>query len=206
MPELSEIERDLQTLALEMRRLESEYNMFFGGRLPRPPFHTRSRVEGIIRKWDRAHIDSLSMRFRFATVQSRFATFCELWDRGLRAREEGRQGPFARGRPRETPREKPESDGRIMHVTALSDPAHEEDKLQELYESLMKARREAGEREVPFTKFASLIGEQVSRLQKQGAAEVAFRVAVTNGKANLTLRAVKGSGKTGSGSGSTPAP
>src|SRR5437868_4161300 len=33
----SDIERDLMRLEAELKRLEAEYNMFFSGRLPRPP-------------------------------------------------------------------------------------------------------------------------------------------------------------------------
>ena len=43
---------------------------------------------------DRGHIETSAERFRFQTLQSRFQTFIDLWDRGQRAREEGRPGPF----------------------------------------------------------------------------------------------------------------
>jgi hypothetical protein len=35
----SELERELQLL--EVRKLESEYNLFFSGRLPKPPWESR---------------------------------------------------------------------------------------------------------------------------------------------------------------------
>ena len=93
--ELTDIARELQVLEAELKRLEAEYNMFFGGRLPRPPWETRSRVENLVKKLDRGSINNTGDRFRFSTLQSRFSTFVELWDRGLRAREEGRAGgPF----------------------------------------------------------------------------------------------------------------
>ena len=189
MAEPSDIERDLQVLSVELRRLEAEYNMYFAGRVPRPPFVTRSRVDGLFRKWDRAHIESLSLRFRFATMQSRYAVFSELWDRGMRAREEGRAGPFA---PARTRRETaPPASDRVVHVAAFSDPQGESDKLRDLYESLMSARREGGEPVVDFDRFAGLVRQQVSRLQHAGAAEVAFRVSVAGGKAKLTAKGVR---------------
>ena len=43
MPEQSDVQRDLQTLETELKKLEAEYNMFFSGRLPRPPLETRGR-------------------------------------------------------------------------------------------------------------------------------------------------------------------
>src|ERR687891_170705 len=94
--EQSEHEREVQVLEAELKRLEAEYNMFFAGRLPRPPWETRSRVESMIRRYDRGQIQSTGDRFRFEMLQSRFRAFVDLWDRGLRAREEGRPGPFAK--------------------------------------------------------------------------------------------------------------
>jgi len=187
----SEIERDLTRLEAELKRLEAEYNMFFSGRLPKPPWETRSRVEALVKQYDRAYIQNTGDRFRFTTLQSRFAAFIDLWDRGMRAREEGRQGPFAQ-KPvqKELPKKAPED--RIMHVAAFKDPVREIEKLTELYESLAEARREVGEETVPFHKFADLVKGQVSKLRQSGSPEVAFRVAVKDGKVSFTARALKG--------------
>ena len=46
--------RELQSLEAELKRLEAEYNMFFAGRLPRPPWETRSRVDAIVKRLDTA--------------------------------------------------------------------------------------------------------------------------------------------------------
>jgi hypothetical protein len=66
------------------------------------------------------------------------------------------------------------------------------DKLHELYERLCETRRELGEPQVPFHRFAGLIRNQVKTLKKKGAPEVAFRVAVRDGKTAFTARALKG--------------
>lgn len=192
MPEQSDIQRDLQTLATELKRLEAEYNGFFAGRLPRPPWETRGRVAAIIKRWDRGQIDTSIDRFRFQTLQARYTTFVDLWDRGQRAREEGRPGPFAQPAPR-TPAKKPEEpESRILHVTAFRDPMREMDKLHSLYDSLMDARRQAGEDVVPFHRFAALVKDQVGKAREAGSPEVAFRVAMKDGKVNFTVRGLKG--------------
>ena len=73
------------------------------------------------------------------------------------------------------------------------------DKLHELYERLTDVRRDLGESQVPFHRFASLVREQVTTIQKRGAPEVAFRVAVQEGKIAFTARGLVGfTGKTGS--------
>ncbi|MSO30649.1 MAG: hypothetical protein EXQ48_06835 [Acidobacteria bacterium] len=183
MPEIStDVERELMLLEGELKRLEAEYNMFFAGRLPRPPWETRGRVEAMVKRLDRTPGGNYGARCRFSTLQARYAAFIELWDRGLRAREEGRPGPFAQPRPAtEPPRPAPPED-RILHVAMFSDPMREMEKLHDLYESLADARRETGQEAVPLHRFADLITTQVSALKEKGSAEVAFRVALKDGR------------------------
>lgn len=187
------VERDLLRLEADLKQLEAEYNMFFAGRLPKPPWETRARVEATVKRFDRTPIQNYGMRFRFTTLQSRYATFVDLWDRGQRAREEGRSGPFAQ--PKSQSGQKGHPDSRIVHVAAFRDPLREIDKLEELYESLAAARKEAGATQVPFHKFADLVKEQVTRMKAAGSPEVAFRVAVKDGKVHFTARALKGAAR-----------
>jgi hypothetical protein len=190
----SEIDRDLTRLEADLKRLEAEYNMFFSGRLPKPPWETRSRVEALVKRYDRGYIQNTGDRFRFSTLQSRFAAFIDLWDRGMRAREEGRPGPFPQKKSVENEQPQKGPEDRILRVAAFKDPLQEIEKLTELYESLGEARRAIGEENVPFHKFADLVKGQVSKLRQTDNAEVAFRVAVKDGKVSFTARAMKGAG------------
>jgi len=185
----SNFDQELTRLEAELKQLEAEYNMFFAGRLPKPPWETRARVEALVKQYDRAYIQNTGDRFRFNTLQSRFAKFIDLWDRGMRAREEGRSGPFPAKR-KEPEKKKP--DDKVVHTASFRDPVRELDKLTELYESLSEARREAGEDQVPFHKFAEVVKGQVKKLRDSGNAGVAFRVAVKNGKVAFTARGLKG--------------
>ena len=117
--------------------------MYFSGRLPRPPWETRSRVEASVKRLDRSYIQNYGDRFRFSTLQARFAAFIDLWDRGLRAREEGRPGPFKQ-RPTDLPKTPARAENRVLFVTAFRDPMKEMDKLQDLYDTLRDARQELG--------------------------------------------------------------
>jgi hypothetical protein len=190
MAEQTELQRDLDLLAADLKRLEGEYNMFFSGRLPRPPWETRGRVQALIKRYDRGHAMGTGDRFRFEMLQSRFQSLVELWDRGLRSREEGRPGPFAQPLPKASAKQ-PKSKGDVVNVTAFTDPVREMDKLHTLYDSLMDARRQHGEDVVPFHKFAALVKNQVSKLREEGNPEVAFRVAVKDGKVAFTVRPMK---------------
>jgi hypothetical protein len=187
------IDRELRQLEAELKRLEAEYNMYFAGRLAKPPLETRKRVTALVKKCDRTHVQNYGERFRFATLQSRYSSLIDLWDRGLRAREEGRPGPFASTSPphRAEPTASAAPD-RVLCVKTLHDPAREPDQLKDLYESLAEARRENGEDILPFHKFTELVKNQVKSLRQTGSEDIAFRVMVKAGKVSFTARALKG--------------
>ena len=89
-------------------------------------------------------------------------------------------------------------DGRYIVVRGrlwrTANPALSEAARSEFVAALMDARRELGEDVVPFHRFAALVKDQVSKLRDSGTAEVAFRVAVKDGKVNFTVRGLKGGG------------
>jgi len=223
-----EIEQEFQLLSAELRKLEGEYNMYFAGRSPRPPVESRGRLDQLFKRWDRRPMETAASRFRLQTLQSRYSSFVDLWDRALRAREEGR--PSSLYRPRETAASKGStttvsasaspgaltgagdstsdsssdsgSHGEIStsapavstdgpRAVTFTDPREESDKLQALYDLLMDARRQAGEGNVPFHKFADLVKEQTQRLKQKGLEEVTFSVTTTEGRVNLTAKGSK---------------
>jgi hypothetical protein len=83
----------------------------------------------------------------------------------------------------------------LVHATAFRDPVQEMDKLRDLYDALMQARRDGGQDVVPFHKFASLVRDQVTLLKERHPGDqLWFRVTRQAGKVNLTARAVKPAG------------
>jgi hypothetical protein len=195
----SEFDRQLRELEAELKKLEVEYNLFFVGRLPKLPWETRSRVEALIKRYDRLQIQNTAERFRFQGLQAKFSSFCELWERTLRAREGSRPG--ARGRsalepppaPAERPREPetpaaPPSGGPVL--TTIRDPERDAEKVRALYEQLREARRQSGESEVPFERFQEVVRAQVSKLSRGG--EVVFKVSTKDGRVAFTARPADG--------------
>ena len=94
----------------------------------------------------------------------------------------------------------------MLNVTAFKDPMAEMDKLHSLYDTLMDARRQVGDEVVPFHRFAALVKDQVTKLRENGSPEVAFRVAVKEGKVNFTVRGLKGPGEHMTGGAGSPRP
>ena len=185
----------MQVLEAELKRLEAEYNMFFAGRLPRLPWETRARVEAMVKRYDRTPMQNTAERFRFGMLQARFVSFCDLWEKHLKAKEEGRPLP-GRGRRVAPPRRvesEPAAGTRtpheaVLHVASFRDPLKESDRLKDLYERLTDARKESGEPPIPFHRFAEVVRAQVVKFGG-GDKEVAFRVAKKNGKVTLTVKA-----------------
>jgi hypothetical protein len=200
-PRGSEFEQEMIKLEAEIKRLEAEYNMFFAGRLPRLPWETRARVEALVKRYDRMNLRNTAERFRFGTLQAKFVAFCDLWERHLKAKEEGRP---VRGRRTAAPqpevaapsrgrRDAPDAQTpRVVAVATIKDPMTEPDRMKALYEQLTAARKAAGEKPVPYDAFTQVVRAQVNKLGS-GQAEVAFRVAVQDGKVTLTAKALKGS-------------
>jgi hypothetical protein len=207
-PKGSEFDQEMAKLETEIKRLEAEYNMFFAGRLPRLPWETRSRVEALVKRYDRMNLRNTAEKFRFSTLQAKFVAFCDLWERQLKAREEGRPvrgrrpaaaepppstapAPAASAPPAKRKRDEPHVP-RVVAVATIKDPSAEPDRMNALYEQLTAARKQAGEKPVPFEAFKQVVRAQVNKLGS-GQAEVAFRVSVQDGKVTLTAKALKGS-------------
>ena len=214
----SEFEQAMTKLEAELKRLEAEYNMFFAGRLPRLPWETRARVDKLVKHYDRMHLNNTAQKFRFATLQARYVAFCDLWERNLKAKEEGRPQrrsratatptPTSTQTPKPTPtptpteasrpasraaradREAPKESGpKVVAVASIRDPAKDTERLQALYEQLSNARKQAGEQPLPFDSFAKVVRAQVSKLGRGN--DVAFRVTVQSGKVTLAAKAMK---------------
>lgn len=187
----------MQQLDAEIRRLEAEYNMFFAGRLPRLPWETRTKVEALVKKHDRSYIRNTADRFRFETMQNRYAKFCELWERQLSQMEGGRPRRGAKPPPAEPRRaEKAEpapaatEAERVVRFSSGHDAGADAERVKDLYEKLAAVKQAAGEAAVPIERIAALVKAQVEKYAADGS-EVAFRVALKDGKVSLTVKPVK---------------
>jgi hypothetical protein len=79
--------QEMTLLETELKRLEVEYTQFFSGNLKRPPSERRARVEAAIRRHDRVPRSNTAERYRFETLQARYAALRQLWDRKSKSDE-----------------------------------------------------------------------------------------------------------------------
>lgn len=196
-PQKTEFDTQMQHLEAEVRRLETEYNMFFAGRLKRPPYETQNRVAALIKKHDQSYIRNTGDRFRFESVQNRHQKFLELVERQMTNRELGRPVLGARrSQPPPPPPEEPKKDqpaaaAEAPPLVSAPPPARPvDDRVKQLYEQLSAAKQQAGEAPVAMDRVAALVKAQVDKFKAQGQ-DVAFKVAVKDGKVQLTATPLK---------------
>ncbi|HEX8029345.1 MAG TPA: hypothetical protein VF491_12820 [Vicinamibacterales bacterium] len=196
-PQKSEFDKEMAYLEAEIRRLEAEFNMFFAGRLPRPPWETRAKVAALVKKHDQSFIRNTADRFRFETLQNKHAKFLELWERQMNNRELGRPVPGARrmepppvarrADPEDAPKREP---GSVVRFGTDSDPSAETNRVQELYERLAAAKKEVGEAPIALDRLQALVKAQVQKFGADGS-KVAFRIDTKDGKVSLTVKPEK---------------
>jgi hypothetical protein len=193
-------EGDLDQLEAMLRQLQIEWEKFFGGVEKKPPNELRARVDALVKKYAYAEIRNNTERFRYQALSSRFNTFSELWNKRMRAIEEGRPvglhgraaaiaAPAAARSAAAAPAAAPGAGGEIR----VRSPEKDESAVRALYERFVQARQEAGEKgTVRFDNFQKLISQQATRIMAdKGARAVDFRLETKEGKVSLKAKVVK---------------
>jgi len=176
------IDHELDRLEYEIRRLKVEYDIYFNGGTVRPPVDTKGRVETAIKRIYDARGMSFGQRFRYNSLVARYNVMRELWRRQTQDREESGRPPTAEAHT--ALREQ-------VAVIRCCNPNLEPEKVSELYDHLVAAKRKCGEKlgalslEV-FTQFLTSRADQI----KDGLATdaVDFVVGVDNGRVKFAAR------------------
>jgi len=87
------IDEDLSMLEDQVRRLKVEYDIYFGGGSKKPPTEIEWKVKTLLKKYSDGGRMSYGQRFRYTTVQQRYALFNALWQQKLIIKEEGYRRP-----------------------------------------------------------------------------------------------------------------
>ncbi|HJZ68835.1 MAG TPA: MXAN_5187 C-terminal domain-containing protein [Blastocatellia bacterium] len=178
----STIDLELDRLEYEIRRLKVEYDIFFNGGTVRPPVDTKGRVETAIKRIYDIRGMSFGERFRYNSLVARYNVLRELWRRQTQEREESGRPPTAEALT--AARE---------HVTVIrcQDPEREPEKVSELYDHLVAAKRECGERlgALSLQVFTQFLTSRAEHIKDHLATEaVDFVVGVDNGRVKFAAR------------------
>jgi len=189
MPPPSEFEAQMHHLEAEIRRLETEYNTFFAGRLKRPPVETKNRVAALIKRHDNSYIRNTGDRFRFESLQNRYFKFLELVERQMTNRELGRPtlGVPQRVTTTVPKAEQAKQDPNVIRFAKDAKTGQDSDTVKQLYERLAEEKKKTGEAPVAIDRLAALVKAQVDKFAKEGK-DVAFKIATKDGKVTLTAK------------------
>lgn len=179
-------ERELQGIEEAIRNLNAQYDAFLYGSSSRPPLENRRRLQSMIRRLVGAESDSAAERFRLTTLQGRYNTLCERWDRLQSEKEAGRRpgvyGHFTASLPNAP------SARSVQTIEEDSAPASFE---RGLFERYVQAKRSRGE-EVGgyvFERFVENLAREREKLRARfGDAEVEFDVTEKDGRVRLVAR------------------
>jgi hypothetical protein len=193
---------DLDKIDTTMRQLQVKWDLFFNGQEKKPPSDLQTRVENLIKQYANSEIRNNGERFRYQSLSARYTTFNELWQKRLRAREEGKAFGVHGLRAEQLPPPRPaaptpaataQRSGPPPGEIRVADASRDEDAVQQLYDRFVEERIRAGEAHAPhFDNFRELIRQQTERIRaEKGARAVDFRLETRDGRVSLKARIVK---------------
>lgn len=198
------LSEDLDRLEILIRQLQAKWDMFFSGAEKKPPLDLQGQVDVLVKRYSNSEIRNNGERFRFQGLSARYTTFNELWQKRLRAREEGKvfgmhglraeQLPPAPP-PRPAPRPAAPAPGATTPSGEfrVADGRRDQAAIRALYDSYVAERQRAGDASAPaFDAFKQLVSQQAERIRSEkGAKAVDFRLETRDGKVSLKARVVR---------------
>ena len=192
-------ERDLQAVERAIAAVTAEYDAFLYGSALKPPLESRKKVDRLLRSFAAREPESAADRFRFSTIQGRWAALGDRWEKLQTEKEAGRRpglyGHFrpTRSDPVSTVREAAaagEPNAAAARSVEEEDPAAS-DAHRVLFERYVAARQARGETAdgLDFVRFADSLEREANRLKERfGGADVEFDVAERDGRVRLVAR------------------
>ncbi len=182
------VEEEFSLLEDAIRKLKIEFDIYFNGGLPRPPFDAQWRVESVIKKYSDAQRLSFAQRFRYNSIAQRYAMFADMWRQRIKAREEGRE-PRRREEPKPQPAAAAAAPGSFS--VQWTDPDQEQEKVERLFNVLVEAKKRCGEQadSLPLDTFKKFVKSKTEQLKKDlSCQKVEYVVEVENGQVRLKAR------------------
>ena len=212
---MATVDEDLSQIERDIRQLKIEYDMYFGGGRKRPPTEIEWRIDLLIKRYlERAGELKFAQRFRFNNLAQTYAKYKDMFRKRLAQREEGKVqrhfGAAAKAIEAERARTQPEPPLKEAAATAAaravppavspgsaefsgfrmvcSEPEKEPQKVDQLYEAFLRAKREAGEETSKLSRdgFNEFVRKKTKDLQaKKNCRDVEYVVETVDGQVKL---------------------
>jgi hypothetical protein len=167
----------LAALESEIRRLKVDFDRFFNGALPLPPDELRSQIRRQLREIRSHRLATFAERFHLNTLEARFNTLSELFNRKLRELERDGTAPAVRAL----------ATGLITSDGVVLDGSPDLKAVSALYNELY--RSEGRRTKTDFDSFHAYLRQQIQTLkQRTGCERVRFRVTTTDGQPTLKAK------------------
>jgi hypothetical protein len=196
------IDEELNVLEDQLRRLKVEYDMYFGGGSKKPPADIEWKVKNLLKKYSDGHRMNYAQRFRYTTIQQRYALYNALWQQKLVIKEEGYRRPqdAVLGIQGLRTDEEHEAQKALRHhgpvtedrpfSTSFSDANADQKQVESLFQALTEARKKAGENNpANLDSFRKFVQQKTAQLRKEyGCTAVEYTVELQNGQAKLKAK------------------
>jgi hypothetical protein len=212
---MATIDEELAQLERDIRQLKIEYDQYFGGGRKRPPTEIEWRIDLLIKRYfDRGGELKFAQRFKFNNLAQTYAKYKDMFRKRLAQREEGKVqrhfGAAAKAIEAERARTQPEPPLKEAAATAAagatpaavspgsgefsgfrmvcSEPEKEPQKVDQLYEAFLRAKREAGEETSKLSRdgFNEFVRKKTKDLQaKKNCRDVEYVVETVDGQVKL---------------------
>ena len=205
---MATIDEELSQLERDIRQLKIEYDMYFGGGRKRPPTEVEWRIDLMVKRYaERAGELKFAQRFRYNNLSQTYAKYKDVFRKRMSQREEGRvdrhfgaaakaieaerakaqsttaggakQAESASGAGGDTPR---------IYRMVCSEPEKETEKVDQLYDAFVQAKKQAGEETEKLTRtgFNEFVRKKTKDLQtKKNCRDVEYVVETVDGQVKL---------------------
>ncbi len=207
---MATVDEDLNQIEKDLRTLKIEFEQFFAGGRKRPPSDTQWRVETLVRRYnERLAQLRFAQRFRFNNLAQTFAKYQDMWRKKLAQKEgavtehhfgaaakaiEAERALKASSKPGTTRRPgdaaRDAAEARAAFSLSFSDPAREQEKVQELYRKVIEARAQSGDKsKAPSLQdFERFVQKKTKELQEKGGRQIEYIVSIEGGRTKLKAR------------------
>ena len=180
----------------DIRQLKVEYDQYFGGGRKRPPTEIEWRIDLMVKRYsERGGELKYGQRFRFNNLTQTYAKYKDIFRKRTQQKEEGKVqrhfGAAAKAIEAErsqkqvqTPAEPSTGSFRVT----CSEPEHEMEKVDQLYQAFLQAKQLAGEQtgKLSRSSFNDFVLKKTKDLQKQNnCRDVEYVVEVVEGQVKL---------------------
>lgn len=196
------VDEELAVLDDHVRRLKVEYDIYFGGGSKKPPSDLEWKVKNLLKRHCDGGRMNFSQRYRYNSIQQKYALYNVLWQQKLQIKEEGYRRPQdailgiqglrdEKQHEAELARKHQAVAAKEGHFSiACADLESESQKIEALFRALGQARRQAGSKDTAsLESFKKFVRQKTAQLRKEyDCRTVEYSVEMRGGQVKLKAK------------------